>query len=32
MSEKKIGCLVATQGERVAGIRTDGDFVRHLPG
>ena len=30
MSEKKIGCLVVTQGERVVGILTEGDFVRHL--
>jgi CBS domain-containing protein len=30
MSEKKIGCLVVTQGERIVGILTEGDFVRHL--
>jgi acetoin utilization protein AcuB len=32
MSEKKIGCLVVTEGERIAGILTEGDFVRHLAG
>ena len=30
MSDKKIGCLVVTQGERIVGILTEGDFVRHL--
>lgn len=30
MSDKKIGCLVVTQGERIAGILTEGDFVRHM--
>ena len=30
MSEKKIGCLVVTEGERIVGILTEGDFVRHL--
>ena len=30
MSDKKIGCLVVTQGERIAGILTEGDFVRNM--
>lgn len=32
MSEKKIGCLVVTQGQQIVGILTEGDFVRHLAG
>ncbi len=32
MSEKKIGCLVVTEGERIVGILTEGDFVRYLAG
>ena len=30
MSEKKIGCLVVSEVERIVGILTEGDFVRHL--
>jgi len=30
MRDKKIGCLLVTQGERIVGILTEGDFVRHL--
>ena len=28
MSDKKIGCLVVVEGERLAGILTESDFVR----
>jgi CBS domain-containing protein len=28
MFEKKIGCLVVLDGERIAGILTESDFVR----
>ena len=29
MIERKIGCLVTVEGDRIAGILTEGDFVRH---
>jgi CBS domain-containing protein len=32
MTEKKIGCLVVVEGERLAGILTESDFVRHVAG
>jgi CBS domain-containing protein len=32
MADQKIGCLVVTQSERIVGILTEGDFVRHLAG
>lgn len=30
MLDRKIGCLVVTEGERVAGILTEADFVRAM--
>lgn len=32
MQERKIGCILVTQGEQLAGIFTDRDITRHIAG